>query len=147
MQGQNMERKNLAKHIYKTNLFLLKGSKENTEIFFRKTCSSIKNQKKESPISTMIEAIEIIKPFCEAKSVKMRNNITKVPVEITKKRQQLLATRFLLTAVREKKSNFLHQKLSDEINGILSFTSNSLKICESFQKNVETNKIFIQYKF
>lgn len=147
MVDQSMVQKNLAKEIYKTNLFLLRGLKENTERSFRKTCCLIKKQKKHSPIIQIKNAIEIIKPYCETKSVKMKNTVTKVPVEITRKRQQLIATRFFLSAVRGKKSSFLHEKLSNELIGILNLNGNSLKICESFQKNVEVNKIFIQYRF
>jgi small subunit ribosomal protein S7 len=147
MLDQNTEQKSLAKQIYKTNLFLLKGLKENTEVSFRKACFLIKKQKKQNPVAQIKQAIEIIKPFCETKSIKLKNNITKVPMEITKKRQQLFATRFFLSAVREKKTNFLHEKLSSELIGIIGLTSSSLKICENFQKNVETNKVFIQYRF
>lgn len=106
MVDQSMVQKNLAKEIYKTNLFLLRGLKENTERSFRKTCCLIKKQKKHSPIIQIKNAIEIIKPYCETKSVKMKNTVTKVPVEITRKRQQLIATRFFLSAVRGKKSSF-----------------------------------------
>lgn len=147
MVDQSMEQKNLAKQIYKTNLFILKGLKENTELSLKKTCYLLKKQNKKNSIIQIKQAIEIIKPFCETKSVKMKNNVTKIPVEITRKRQQLLATRFFLNAVRERKSVFLHESLSSELCGILNLASSSLKICESFQKNVETNKIFIQYRF
>jgi small subunit ribosomal protein S7 len=142
-----MEQKNLNKQIYKINLFLIKGFKEKTEISFRKTCLIMKKQRKQNPIIQIKQAIEIIKPFCETKSIKMKNNITKVPIAITKKRQQLIATRFFLTAIKEKRSSFLHENLSNELIGTLNLTATSLKICESFQKNVETNKIFIQYIF
>lgn len=147
MVDQNMVQRNLTKEIYKTNLFLLKGLKENTEISFRKTCSLIKKQKNKNPIIQIKQAIEIIKPFCETKSLKMKSSVTKVPIEMTRKRQQLVATRFFLSAIREKKSLFIHEKLANELIGILNLTGNSLKICESFQKNVEINKIFIQYRF
>lgn len=147
MLDQSMEQKNLTRQIYKTNLLLSKGLKENVELSFKKICFLIKKQKKKNSVIQIKEAIEIIKPFCETKSVKMRNSVTKIPVEITKNRQQLLATKFFLTSVKEKKGSFLHNKLSFELIGIINLTANSLKICESFQKNVETNKVFIQYRF
>lgn len=147
MDDRNMEQKNLVKQIYKINLLLSEGLKEKTEIMFKKTCFLIKKRNKQNPFIQIKNAIQIIKPFCETKSIKMKNNITKVPVEIAKSRQQLLATRFFLNAVKEKKFFFLHEKISNELINILNLTGNSLKICESFQKNVETNKIFIQYRF
>nr|NP_066489.1 ribosomal protein S7 [Rhodomonas salina]AAG17760.1 ribosomal protein S7 [Rhodomonas salina] len=147
MVDQNMEQKSLIKEVYKTNLFLLKGSKENIEILFRKNCFSIKKQKKQNSIIQIVEGVRMIKPFYETKSMKTRSKVTQVPIEISRKRQQLLATKFLLTAVSEKKSSFLHNKLTNELIGIINLNANSLKIRENFQKNVETNKIFIQYRF
>lgn len=147
MVDQNMVQKNLINEIYKKNLFLLKGRKENVELSFKKTCCLLKKKTKQNSILNFKKSINMIKPYCETKSIKMKNNITKIPIEITKKRQQLLATNFFLNAIKEKNSLFLCDKLSSEIINILSLSGNSLKICENFQKNVETNKIFIQYRF
>ena len=100
-----------------------------------------------NPSLQIKQDINTIKPYCETKSVKMKNNITRIPVEITKKKQQLLATSFFLKATKEKNLFFLHNKLSNEILSISTLSSSSLRICENFQKNVEINKIFIQYRF
>ena len=100
-----------------------------------------------NPSLQIKQDINTIKPYCETKSVKMKNNITRIPVEITKKKQQLLATSFFLKATKEKNLFLLHNKLSNEILSISTLSSSSLRICENFQKNVEINKIFIQYRF
>tara|TARA_Y100000385_G_C13096466_1_gene641636 strand:- start:290 stop:718 length:429 start_codon:yes stop_codon:yes gene_type:complete len=142
-----MVQKSLVNEIYKKNLFLSKGCKENVELCFKKACSLIKKKTKQNPILQIKQGINIIKPYCETKSIKMKNNVTRIPVEITKKRQQLLATSFFLKAIKEKNKSFLHNKLSNEILNILTLSSTSLRICENFQKNVEINKIFIQYRF
>ncbi len=147
MLDQNMEQRNLTKQIYKTNLFLKIGFKENIEDSFRKTCLLLKKHKKQNPLLQIKKAIELITPFCETKSIKMKNIVTNVPVEITKKRQQLLATRFLFIAIKEKKKSFLYNNLTLEVFEILNITGNSFKLCENFQKNVEINKIFIQYRY
>ena len=147
MVDQNMVQKNLVNEIYKKNLFISKGFKEIVELSFKKACHLIKKKTKQNPILQIKQGINTIKPYCETKSVKMKNNITRIPVEITKKKQQLLATSFFLKATKEKNLFFLHNKLSNEILSISTLSSSSLRICENFQKNVEINKIFIQYRF
>ena len=72
----------------------------------------------------------------------------KIPNETSKKRQQLLASKFILLSLNEKKSFFfIHNKLSNEFISIKTLNGSSIKICDTFQKNVETNKIFMQYHF
>ena len=43
-----------------------------------------------NPSLQIKQDINTIKPYCETKSVKMKNNITRIPVEITKKNNNYL---------------------------------------------------------
>ena len=145
---QNMEQKNLAKELNKTNLFFRKGLKANTEKFLQRTCCLIKKKLKKKPLIFVEKAMRIIKPFCEIKTIKIKGNLIKIPNETSKKRQQLLASKFILLSLNEKKSFFfIHNKLSNEFISIKTLNGSSIKICDTFQKNVETNKIFMQYHF
>lgn len=143
MLDQNMEQKRLYKQISKTNLFITKGFKENIEKFFQKSCFLIKKQKKQNPILQLGQGIEMISPFYEIKSIKMKN----IPVEITKKRQQLLAMKLFFSAVKNKKLLFLHNKIATELVEILNITGDSFRIYENLKKDAQANKIFIPYMY
>jgi ribosomal protein S7 len=143
-----MEQKSLSKELNKTNLYLKKGLKENTEIFLRKTCCLIKNKSKKNPLIFIKKTVRIIKPFCEIKTIKIKGSLIKVPIETSKKRQQLLVSKFILLSLNYKNSFlFIYDKLSNELIKLNALTGNSIKICDNFKKNVETNKIFMQYHF
>nr|YP_009476667.1 ribosomal protein S7 [Storeatula sp. CCMP1868]AVM81160.1 ribosomal protein S7 [Storeatula sp. CCMP1868] len=142
-----MELKKLRNDLYKIKLFTKRGLKEKTEIFFKKICLEVKKNQKKSPILEIKKATEIVKPFYEIQLKKTRTKTTKIPFEIKQKKQQLLATQFFITGLKENKRNFFHKQLLDEVIGTLNLTSASLKFCENFQKMVEINKIFIEYRF
>ena len=69
----------------------------------------------EEPIDVFIQAIENVKPQIEVRSKRVGGAAYQVPMQVSKNRQQSLAIRWLLMAVREKKGRPTHQKLAEEL--------------------------------
>ena len=72
----------------------------------------------EEPIAVFTQAVENIKPQIEVRSKRVGGAAYQVPMQVNRQRQQSLAFRWILMAVREKKGRPAHQKLADEFAAI-----------------------------
>ena len=69
-------------------LYLTKGKKQLAENILRRSFSILKKDKKTNPINILSSSVEIVKPFCEIKSLKIGGSNYKVPTEIHPVRQR-----------------------------------------------------------
>ena len=76
--------------------YLTNGNKEISENIIKHSLSILKKIKKTNPISVVSSSVEIVKPFCEIKSLKIGGSNYKVPTEIHPVRQRVLAIKFLV---------------------------------------------------
>ncbi len=68
-----------------------------------------------APIEVFETAVENIKPYIEVRSKRVGGTSYQVPMQVNRQRQQSLAIRWLLEAVRDKKGRPMHLKLADEL--------------------------------
>ena len=66
------------------------------------------------PIEVFTQAVENVKPSIEVRSKRVGGAAYQVPMQVNRTRQQSLAIRWLLLAIREKKGRPTAQKLADE---------------------------------
>ena len=67
------------------------------------------------PLEVFNQALENIKPQIEVRSKRVGGAAYQVPMQVNRIRQQSLAIRWILIAVREKKGRPMHLKLADEL--------------------------------
>ena len=67
------------------------------------------------PIEVFTQAVENVKPEIEVRSKRVGGAAYQVPMQVNRNRQQSLAIRWILMAVREKKGRPMHEKLADEL--------------------------------
>jgi small subunit ribosomal protein S7 len=67
------------------------------------------------PIEVFTQAVENVKPHIEVRSKRVGGAAYQVPMQVNRNRQQSLAIRWILLAVREKKGRPMHLKLADEL--------------------------------
>src|SRR6185295_3464366 len=67
------------------------------------------------PIEVFTQAIENVKPSIEVRSKRVGGAAYQVPMQVNRNRQQSLAIRWVLMAVREKKGRATHEKLAEEL--------------------------------
>jgi len=87
--------------------YLTSGNKEVSENIFRHSLSVLKKIKKTNPIGIMCSSVELVKPFCEIKSLKIGGSNYKVPTEIHPVRQRVLAIKFLVSSSVKRMRNLL----------------------------------------
>ena len=67
------------------------------------------------PIEVFTQAVENVKPAIEVRSKRVGGAAYQVPMQVNRTRQQSLAIRWILMAIRDKKGRPTHQKLADEL--------------------------------
>jgi len=127
-------------------LYLTKGNKQLAENIIRQSFSILKKIKKTNPISLISSTVEIVKPFCEIKSLKIGGSNYKVPTEIHPVRQKVLAIRFLVTNSIKRNEKCAARCIAMEIFDTFSLSSQSIKNCDDVHKIAEANKVYSQYR-
>ena len=127
-------------------LYLTKGKKQLAENILRRSFSILKKIKKTNPINILSSSVEIVKPFCEIKSLKIGGSNYKVPTEIHPVRQRVLAIRFLVRNSIKRNEKCASKSIALEVFDTFSLSSQSIKNCDDIHKIAEANKVYIQYR-
>lgn len=94
----------------------------------------------------LLDCVKKAQPFCEVKSLKIKGNVHRVPVEIKHERQKSLVFRWLLTNASTRSEHTFVESLSKEIIETTNLQSKTIKTCDEMHKIAEVNKIFTQLK-
>jgi len=127
-------------------IYLTNGNKEISENILRHSFSLLKKIKKTNPIDIISSNVELIKPFCEIKSLKIGGSNYKVPTEIHPIRQRVLAIKFLVLNSLKRNENSACRRITMEIFDTSFLSSQSIKNCDDIHKIAEANKVYIQYR-
>ncbi len=98
------------------------------------------------PIEVFDVAINNIKPDVEVRSKRVGGSTYQVPMQVGRNRQQSLAIRWLLIAVREKKGRPTSQKLADEIVNAYNREGVAMTRRENVHRMAEANRAFVNYR-
>ena len=98
-----------------------------------------------SPIEVFEEAIENIKPYIEVRSKRVGGASYQVPMQVNKARQQSLAIRWLLEAIRSKKGRPIHLKLADELLAAYKKEGVAYTKRENTHRMADANKAFSHF--
>jgi small subunit ribosomal protein S7 len=97
------------------------------------------------PLVVFLDAIANVKPRIEVRSKRVGGATYQVPMEVSPKRQQALAFRWLIQAVRSKKGRPMARKLSDEILSAYRQEGTAFTTRENVHKMAEANKAFAHF--
>lgn len=99
----------------------------------------------EESIDVFNQALENIKPQIEVRSKRVGGAAYQVPMQVNKNRQQSLAIRWLLMAVREKKGRPTAQKLADEVLSAYKREGAAMTRRENVHRMADANKAFAHF--
>jgi small subunit ribosomal protein S7 len=99
----------------------------------------------QEPIDVFTQAIENVKPQIEVRSKRVGGAAYQVPMQVSRGRQQSLAFRWLLMAVREKKGRPTHQKLAEELLAAYKKEGAAITRRENVHRMAEANKAFAHF--
>ena len=128
------------------NVLMWDGKKSTAQSVFYKALDMVGERINEpEPIEIFDTAINNIKPDIEVRSKRVGGASYQVPMQVGRSRQQSLAIRWLLMAVREKKGRPTSQKLADEIVNAFNREGVAMTRRENVHRMAEANKAFAHF--
>ncbi len=128
------------------NVLMWDGKKSTAQSVFYTALDLVGERINEpEPIEIFDTAINNIKPDVEVRSKRVGGASYQVPMQVGRIRQQSLAIRWLLIAVREKKGRPTSQKLADEIVNAFNREGVAMTRRENVHRMAEANKAFAHF--
>jgi small subunit ribosomal protein S7 len=97
------------------------------------------------PIEVFTQAVENVKPAIEVRSKRVGGAAYQVPMQVNRQRQQSLAIRWILMAVREKKGRATHEKLAEELMAAYKKEGVAMSRRDNVHRMADANKAFAHF--
>ena len=128
------------------NCLMLDGKKSTAQRLFYDALDAVsKKVADQEPIEVFTQAVENVKPAIEVRSKRVGGASYQVPMQVNRIRQQSLAIRWILSAVREKKGRSKHLSLADEIVAAYNKEGAAMTKRENVHRMAEANKAFAHF--
>lgn len=128
------------------NCLMWEGKKSVAQNVFYDALDIIKERiPGEEPIEVFTQAVENVKPAIEVRSKRVGGAAYQVPMQVNRIRQQSLAIRWLLIAIREKKGRPTSQKLADELVAAHNREGTAMTRRENVHRMADANKAFAHF--
>jgi len=128
------------------NCMMWDGKKTTSERNFY-TALDIIGKKMESPtpVEVFTQAIDNIKPAVEVRSKRVGGANYQVPVPVNRKRQQSLAIRWVLQAIRAKSGRPISQSLAEELMAAFKKEGTAMQTRDNQHRMADANKAFAHF--
>ena len=129
-----------------TNCLMWDGKKSVAEGVFYGALDLIREKIKDvEPIEVFTQALENVKPNIEVRSKRVGGASYQVPMQVSRNRQQSLAIRWILGAVREKKGRPTADKLAAELLAAYNREGPAMTKRENVHRMADANKAFAHF--
>ncbi|MEX0700780.1 MAG: 30S ribosomal protein S7 [Planctomycetales bacterium] len=98
-----------------------------------------------SPVEVFTQAVEHVKPHIEVRSKRVGGATYQVPTPVNAKRQQTLAIRWILEAIRDKKGRPTHLRLADELLAAYRREGAAMTKRDNVHRMADANKAFAHF--
>lgn len=128
------------------NCLMWDGKKSVAEAVFYNALSRISEKITDvEPIQVFTQALENVKPNIEVRSKRVGGASYQVPMQVSRNRQQSLAIRWILGAIREKKGRPTGEKLATELLAAYNREGAAMTKRENVHRMAEANKAFAHF--
>jgi len=128
------------------NCLMLGGKKSVVQGVFYDALAIIRERVPDKePIDVFTQAVENVKPSIEVRSKRVGGAAYQVPMQVNRTRQQSLAIRWILMAVREKKGRATAKKLADELVAAYNREGTAMSRRENVHRMADANKAFAHF--
>jgi small subunit ribosomal protein S7 len=128
------------------NCLMYAGKKSRAQAVFYGAMNIIKERMPaEEPIAVFQQALDNVKPSIEVRSKRVGGAAYQVPMQVNRTRQQSLAIRWMLAAIREKKGRATAQKLADELVAAYNREGAAYSKRENVHRMADANKAFAHF--
>jgi len=131
------KRGDIAKFINKT---MLRGQKDTARNSIYSALDKVKEKTKKDPIEVFEQALKNVGPILEVRPKRIGGAAYQIPVEVSSKRRQHLAMKWIIEAARARKGKAFDEKLAEELEDAISSTGGAYKKKEDAHKMADANK-------
>lgn len=132
----------LAKFI---NMVMERGKKTVARKIVYTSLATIEDKTKKPPLPVFEAALKNVAPIVEVKSRRVGGSNYQVPIEVTPKRRQALAFRWILAAARAKKGRTMAAKLAEELMLASENQGDAVKKKQDVHRMAEANRAFAHF--
>jgi len=100
-----------------------------------------------SPLETLTQAVENVKPKLEVKSRRVGGATYQVPVEVSQRRRLSLGIRWLIQFARQRPEKGMVARLANELIEAANKTGGAVRRREEVHRMAEANKAFAHYRW
>jgi small subunit ribosomal protein S7 len=128
------------------NCMMLNGKKSVAQRIFYDAMDIISKQVKDTePLKVFETAINNVKPMIEVRSKRVGGASYQVPMQVSPKRQQSLAFRWILQSARAKKGKPMCERLASELVDAYNEHGGAMTTRENIHRMAEANKAFAHF--
>ncbi|MBC8469882.1 MAG: 30S ribosomal protein S7 [Planctomycetes bacterium] len=128
------------------NCLMLDGKKSTAQQVFYDAMDIISKNVKDAEVLEVFEkAINNVKPLLEVRSKRIGGASYQVPMQVSSKRQQSLAFRWILASARGKKGKPMCQRLASELIDAYNEHGTAMTTRENIHRMAEANKAFAHF--
>ncbi|HLW64517.1 MAG TPA: 30S ribosomal protein S7 [Gemmataceae bacterium] len=133
----------LAKFV---NCLMWQGKKATAQRIVYGALDQIKKRMPESePLEVFSQAIENVKPPVELRSRRVGGATYQVPMQVSPKRKQSLAFRWIIASARGKTGKAMYMRLADELMAAYRREGESMSKRDTTIKMADANKAFAHF--
>ncbi len=128
------------------NCLMWDGKKTTAERVFYNAMNVISKKVSDvEPIEVFNQALDNVKPNIEVRSKRVGGASYQVPMQVSRKRQQSLAIRWILQVCRDKKGRPMHESLAAELLAAYNREGAAMTKRENVHRMAEANKAFAHF--
>ncbi|MDQ3922108.1 MAG: 30S ribosomal protein S7 [Actinomycetota bacterium] len=129
------------------NKVMLDGKKSKAEKIVYEALSQIEERTGSSPVAVLNDALDNIRPRLEVRSRRVGGATYQVPVEVTPRRANTLALRWLVNYARARREKTMYRRLAGEILDAKDNVGTSVKRRDDTHRMAEANRAFAHYRW
>ena len=127
------------------NKIMWGGAKTKAQRVFYDAVELVAERVQAEPVEVFTKAIDNIKPHLEVRSKRVGGATYQVPREVSRRRQQSLAIRWLVDAARSKRGKPMAKRLADELFDAFNNQGAAVTKKENVHKMAEANSAYSHF--
>jgi small subunit ribosomal protein S7 len=129
------------------NKVLQDGKKETAREIVYGALEIVERRTSQDPLTVLKRAIDNLKPQVEVRSRRVGGSSYQVPMEVSPRRSQTLAVRWLVDFARRRREPSMADRLANEILDANNRTGAAMKRRDDIHKMAESNRAFAHYRW
>ncbi|HEY5891101.1 MAG TPA: 30S ribosomal protein S7 [Acidimicrobiia bacterium] len=129
------------------NKVLLQGKKGTARTIVYEALETVEKRTGQDPSVVLKRAVDNIRPQLEVRSRRVGGSNYQVPIDVSSRRQETLAVRWLVNFARKRREPTMALRLANEILDASNNTGAAIKRKEDVHKMAESNKAFAHYRW